>query len=152
MKSIPSTRQLATDSALGTPIRNGTGRVCEDAICISFPAKKGQHSIFASLGGYESIQRNFRRRRDITVFRVVICFVLRIITTREKEAAVCSEGTWRMMKSIPSTRQLATDSTPGTVSCNGKRRVCEDVICISFRGGIDSDFGIEYICGQIPSL
>jgi hypothetical protein len=26
MKSIPSTRQLATDSALGTPIRNGTRR------------------------------------------------------------------------------------------------------------------------------
>jgi hypothetical protein len=49
-ESILSTRQLATDSALGTPIRNGTRRVYEDAICISFLAKKGQHSIFASLG------------------------------------------------------------------------------------------------------
>jgi hypothetical protein len=147
MKSILSTRQLATDSALGTPIRNGTRRVCEDGICISFPAKKGQHSIFASFGGYESIQRNFRHRGGIKVFSIVICFVLCIIMRKETQAAVCSERTWRMMKSIPSTRQLATDSTPGTTSCSGTRRVCEDVICISFRGGIDGDFGIEYVRG-----
>jgi hypothetical protein len=146
MKSIPSTRQLATDSTPGTPIRNGTRRVCEDAICISFLAK-GQHSIFASFGGYESIERNFRRRRGIKVFRTVICFVLCIIIAKETQAVVCPERTWRMMKSIPSTRQLATDSTPGTMSCNGTRRACEDAICIPFRGGIDGDSGIEYIRG-----
>jgi hypothetical protein len=52
MKSIPSTRQLATDSAPGTPIRSGTRRVHKDVHYISIPAKKSQHSIFASLGGY----------------------------------------------------------------------------------------------------
>jgi len=74
MTSILSTRQLATDSASGTLIRNGTTRVCEGVHYISIPAKKGQHSLFASFRGYQSIQRNFRRSGDIKMFRIVICF------------------------------------------------------------------------------
>lgn len=33
------------------------------------------------------------------------------------------------------------------MSCNKTRRVCEDVIYILFRGGIDGDFGMEYVRG-----
>ena len=145
MKSIPSTRQLATDSTSGTT--NCTG-IREDLRRCSLhlnSSKEDQHSIFAKFRGYESIQRNFRRRRDIKVFRIVICSILGITTRKEMQAAVCSERTWRMMKSILPTRQLATDSTSGTTSRNGIKRICEDVICILFRGGIDDDFGIEHV-------
>jgi hypothetical protein len=51
------------------------------------------------------------------------------------------------MTSILSTRQLATDSTSGIASCSGARRAREDVICLSFRGGIEGDLGIEYVRG-----
>jgi hypothetical protein len=81
------------------------------------------------------------------MFRIVICFIVGIIMARETQAAFCSERTWRMMKSILSTRQLVTDSIPGTTSYSGIRRVCGDIICISFRGGMDGDFDIEYVRG-----
>jgi hypothetical protein len=67
----------------------------------------------ASFGGVESIQRYFRRRCGIKVLRMVRCFVLDTTVTRETQAAVCLEQTWRMTKDILS-RRLATDSARGT--------------------------------------
>jgi hypothetical protein len=72
----------------------------------------------------------FRRRRGIKVLRMARCFVLCIVVTWEKQAAVCSKRAWRMTKGILS-RQLATDSARGTPRPNGTKRACEDVICIS---------------------
>jgi hypothetical protein len=47
-------------------------------------AKQGQHSTCASFGRFGSTQRYFRRRRGIKALRMVRCFVLCIIVTREK--------------------------------------------------------------------
>jgi hypothetical protein len=53
-----------------------------------------------SFGGFEGIQRYFRRRCGIKVLRMVRCFVLDTNVTRETQAAVCLEQTWRMMKDV----------------------------------------------------
>ena len=76
------------------------------------------------------------------MFRVVIWG---IIIRREMQAGVCSERTWRMMKSIQSIRQLATDSARGTTRRNGIRRVCKDLMCVSFPGGVDKRLDVEYV-------
>jgi hypothetical protein len=64
-------------------------------------------------GRFESIQRYFRQRCSIKVLRMVRCFVLGTIVTRETQAAVCSEQTGRMSKDIL-LRWLTTDSARET--------------------------------------
>ena len=135
----------AGSGLLRTNLENGEsiyrGRLRFEAISLGTYQhwmQEGSAFHLCDFGRFESIQRYFRRTLGIRVLRVVICVLLGIIMIRDTLAAVWSERTWRMMKSIPSRRRLATDSARGTPRRNGTKRICEDVICISIPGGIDS--------------